>query len=251
MALRALTSRQLTAGAPPWLKGLPPLMPVVDGVLLPAVPEILLTPGAFADVPVLTGIDGDEASAFSGHLVKSMSQAAWRELLEKTFGALAPRFAPLYPAATDAERARSARRLHHDLGLAALYRWNQLWSAHAHSATYVYLFDHMEPGPESSRWGKFHSSELPYVFGTLGAAPERRCTAVDGSISTQLMRYWLDFVKTGNPNGAGLAKWPAMGPRDPKVMAFAGTPRPRAVLPPRKLSAMQAFIASGGKPGIF
>lgn len=251
MALRALTSLQLTAGAPPWRKGLPPLMPVVDGVLLPAVPEMLLTPGAFTDVPILTGIDGDEASAFSGHLVKSMSQAAWRALLEKTFGALAPRFATLYSAATDAERARSARQLHHDLGLAALYRWNQLWSTHAHSATYVYLFDHMEPGPQSSRWGKFHSSELPYVFGTLGAAPERHFTAVDGSISTQLMRYWLDFVKTGNPNGAGLPQWPAMGPRDPKVMALAGTPRPRSVLPPRKLSAMQAFITSGGKPGIF
>jgi para-nitrobenzyl esterase len=251
MALRALTSPQLTAGAPPWLKGLPPLMPVVDGVLLPSVPETLLVPGAFADVPILIGIDGDEASAFSGHLATSMSQVAWKALLQNTFGALAPRFATLYPAATGAERARSARQLHHDLGLAALYRWNQLWSAHAHSATYVYLFDHMEPGPQSSRWGKFHSSELPYVFGTLGAAPERHFTAVDGSISTQLMRYWLDFVKTGNPNGARLPEWPAMGSRDPRVMALAGTPGPRFVLPPRKLSAMQAFITSGGKPGIF
>jgi para-nitrobenzyl esterase len=250
-ALRALTTQQLTAGAPPWLKGLPPLMPAVDGVLLQAAPETLLVPGAFADVPILTGIDSDEASAFSGHLVRSMSQVAWKALLQKTFGALAPRFATLYPAATGAERARSARQLHHDLGLAALYGWDQLWSAHARSATYVYLFDHLQPGPQSSRWGMFHSSELPYVFGTLGAAPQRHFTAVDRSISTQLMGYWVDFVKSGNPNGAGLPDWPAMGPRDPRIMALARTPRPRSVLPPRKLRAMQAFIAGGGKPGIF
>jgi para-nitrobenzyl esterase len=249
-ALRALTPQQLGAGEPPPLQE-PPLMPIVDGVLLPAAPETLLIPGTFADVPILTGIDGDEASAFSGHLVKSMSQAAWKALLLKTFGALAPRFATLYPAATGAERAQSARQLHHDLGLAALYAWSQVWSAHAHSPAYGYLFDHLEPGPESSRWGIFHSSELPYVFGTLGAAPERRFTAVDGSISSRLMRYWVDFVRSGNPNGAGLPAWPAMGLREPKIMVLSRTLQPRSVLPPRKLGAMQAFIASGGKPGIF
>jgi para-nitrobenzyl esterase len=250
-ALRALTSRQLTAGAEPWVNGLPPLTPTVDGVLLPAVPETLLVPGAFADVPILTGIDSDEASAFSGHLVGSMSQAAWNALLEKTFGALAPRFATLYPAATGAERARSARQLHHDLGLAAVYRWNQLWSAHAYSPVYGYLFDHLEPGPKSSRWGMFHSSELPYVFGALDATPERHFTAVDRSISARLMRYWVDFVKTGDPNGAALPRWPPMGPRDTRLMVITQTMRPLPVLPPRKLRAMQTFIAGGGKPGIF
>jgi para-nitrobenzyl esterase len=250
-ALRALTSRQLTAGAQPWVKGLPPLMPVVDGVLLPALPEKLLIPGAFADVPILTGIDGDEASAFSGHLASSMSQAAWKALLDQTFGSLAPRFARLYPAATDAERARSARQLHRDLGLAALYAWSQVWSAHAHSPAYAYLFEHLEPGPKSSRWGMFHSSELPYVFGDLDAAPERRFTAVDRSISVRLMRYWVDFVKTGNPNGAGLPDWPPLGSRDTEVMVIAKTMRPLPVLPPRELRAMQTFITAGGKPGIF
>lgn len=249
-ALRALTPQQLTAGAQPWMKG-PPLMPVIDGVLLPAPPEKLLIPGAFADVPILTGIDGDEASAFSGHLVKSMSQADWKALLDETFGAQAPHFASLYPAATDAERARSVRQLHHDLGLAALYGWSRLWSGHAHSPVYAYLFDHLEPGPKSSRWGRFHSSELPYVFGTLSAAPERHLTAVDRSISARMMPYWVNFVKTGSPNGAGLPTWPAMGPDASTIMVVTDTLQPRAVLPPRKLRAMQTFIAGGGKPGIF
>jgi len=249
-ALRALTPQELAAGAPEPLKG-PLLVPIADGVLLPAPPETLLIPGAFADVPILAGIDGDDASAFSGPLVKSLSQSAWKALLEKTFGAAAPRFATLYPAGTALERARSARQLHHDLGLAALYAWSRVWSAHARSPVYGYLFDHLEPGTAASRWGIFHSSELPYVFGTFSAAPQRRFTAVDRAISQRVMRYWVDFVKTGNPNGAGLPAWPAMGAQDPEVMVLARTMAPRPVLPPRKLSAMQAFIASGGKPGIF
>lgn len=249
-AQRALTPRQLDAGRPAGMKG-PLLVPIADGVLLPAAPEALLIPGAFADVPMLTGIDGDEASAFSGPLVKSMSEAAWQALLREKFGVLAPRFAAFYPAGTAAERARSARQLHHDFGLAALYAWDGVWSAHARSPVFAYLFDHQEPGPGESRWGIFHSSELPYVFGTLDAAPQRHFTAVDRALSARLMRYWVDFVKTGNPNGAGLPAWPVMTPNDPGVMVLAGNIAPQPVLPPRKLRIMQTLIASGGKPGIF
>lgn len=250
-ALRALTPRKLTSGKLAPLHG-PLLLPIVDGVLLPAAPERLYVPGAFADVPILAGIDGDEATAFSeGPLEKSMSGAAWNALLAKTFGALAPRFAALYPHATGAERARSDRQLHRDLGLAEVYNWSRAWNAHARSPAYLYLFDHPEPGPQSSRWGMFHSSELPYVFGTLDAAPERHFGAVDRTLSARLMRYWVNFVKSGNPNGAGLPAWPAATGGDPQLMVLAGQLEPRPVLPPSKLSAMEAFTASGGKPDIF
>lgn len=249
-ALRALTPRQLTARSLPVMKG-PLLVPVVDGVLLPAPPEKLLVPGAFADVPILAGIDADDASAFSGPIVKSMSQPAWRALLGEAFGALAPRFAALYPAGTSAERARSARQLHRDLGLTALYSWSRLWSAHARSPAYGYLFDHLEPGPESGRWGIFHSSELPYVFGTLSVAPQRHFTGRDRAVSRVVMSYWVNFIRTGNPNGPGLASWPRMQGSDPRIMVLKAHPAPRPILPPRKLGLLRTYLSRGGRPSIF
>lgn len=248
-ALRALTPRQLAAKAPPGMQG-PLLVPIVDGVLLPAAPGLLI-PGAFADVPVLVGIDADDASAFSGPIVPSLSALAWRALLRKTFGALAPRAAPLYACGTAAERARSARQLHRDLGLAALYSWSRTWAAHAHSPAYGYLFAHQEPGPGIGRWGVFHSSELPYVFGTLAAAPQRPFTPVDTELSRTLSRFWVDFIETGDPNGAAVARWPRLRPPDPRIMVLRRRPAPRLILPPRKLALMRAFIARGGRPGIF
>ena len=247
-ALRALPPQALSTTEPP-LRG-PLLLPIVDGTLLPAPPESLLAAGKLADVPVLGGIDADEATAFSGRLRRSMRQSAWRALLVKEFGALAPRFASLYPAGTARARARSARRLHRDLGLAELWRWSQVWLAHARSPAYGYLFDHREPG-SASGWGVFHSSELPYVFGTLDAAPLRHFTRFDHALARTVSRYWVNFVKTGNPNGPGVPRWPRMRGADPRIMRLGRRVAPRPILPAGKLAMISTFIARGGRPKLW
>ncbi|MEA2806098.1 MAG: para-nitrobenzyl esterase, partial [Rhodospirillaceae bacterium] len=53
----------------------------------------------------------------------------------------------------------------------------------------------------------FHSSEYPYIFGTLDVL-SRDWTAADRALSVQLQAYWTNFAKSGDPNGNGLPTWP-------------------------------------------
>jgi para-nitrobenzyl esterase len=54
----------------------------------------------------------------------------------------------------------------------------------------------------------FHSAELEYVFGTLDVRQGATWKPEDRKLSEQMMGYWANFAKTGNPNGPDLPKWP-------------------------------------------
>jgi para-nitrobenzyl esterase len=69
---------------------------------------------------------------------------------------------------------------------------------------YVYRFDRVRPGHHG--FGAYHGAEIPYVFGT-GAA-WLPADPADRALSDTMMRYWVNFARNGDPNGAGLPKWP-------------------------------------------
>jgi para-nitrobenzyl esterase len=82
------------------------------------------------------------------------------------------------------------------------------------SPVYVFRFSYVQ---ESMRQrmpdGAPHGSEIPYVFNTLGAsrgfgpAPAPP-TAADYAVAKTVNAYWVNFARTGNPNGSGLTNWP-------------------------------------------
>jgi para-nitrobenzyl esterase len=54
----------------------------------------------------------------------------------------------------------------------------------------------------------FHSDDIEYVFGTLDTRPGAVWRPEDRRLSEEMMDYWANFAKTGDPNGAGLPEWP-------------------------------------------
>lgn len=220
--------------------------PTVDGAFLPLSPEQALRKGEFSDVAMLAGFTADEASAL-GRDYGSGGPAVFADLLDDGFGKLATRAAALYPHKTRAERAKSNKEIQRDRWRASLYGWARDRGTSGKAPVHAYVFDRVSPGTDSQRWGAFHSSEIPFVFETLGAAPERGFTSEDQAFSRQVAAYWVNFVKTGDPNGAGLPHWPALRLDDPKVMRLGSPMAPTPLLEPAKLRLIDEKLAASAE----
>jgi para-nitrobenzyl esterase len=70
---------------------------------------------------------------------------------------------------------------------------------------YMYLFTHTSPAMRGAL-GACHALDLPFVFGTLDAPLQDRFAGAGPEVealSGAMMRSWIAFAKTGDPNYDG------------------------------------------------
>jgi para-nitrobenzyl esterase len=198
---------------------------------------------------MIVGQTADEGSAFPGY--GAGDPAAFKEFMARSFGANASAFAHLYPSDTEAARAQSMKEATRDRGLAMICDWSRGRLAKRRSPVYAYYFAHAEPGEQSARFGAFHSSEIPYVLSTLDTAPERNFTLADRQISLTMSSYWVNFIRQGDPNAAGLPKWTPASADLPVMMEIGDQTMQRPILPTDKLEIYRNYLAQGGKLSMF
>ncbi len=93
-----------------------------------------------------------------------------------------------------------------------LFSMAKNWCASQKEASYTWFFDRQLPGDDCGAW---HSSDLWYWFGTLENC-WRPMEPKDYALSSQMVDYLCNFVRTGDPNGQGLPDWrPMQSSRDP------------------------------------
>jgi para-nitrobenzyl esterase len=69
---------------------------------------------------------------------------------------------------------------------------------------YLYYFSYVAERRRAGSKGVPHGGEIPYVFDHPGPM----ATSADLKMAHTVSAYWVNFAKTGNPNGSGLKEWP-------------------------------------------
>ncbi|MGA1797631.1 carboxylesterase family protein [Sphingomonas sp. 4RDLI-65] len=189
---------------------------IVDGVFLTETPLATYAGGRAARVPLLVGANSQEGS-WTGVLNGAAPTVAnYRAALTRIHGSDAEAVSALYPARSDADVPVAATALASDTFLgASTWQWFDLHRA-TRQPTYYYYFAHPRPAalppltnPAIPPIGAVHSAEIEYALGNLDTNPAYAWTADDRRISAVFQGYVAAFVKTGDPNAAGLPAWTA------------------------------------------
>ena len=86
---------------------------------------------------------------------------------------------------------------------------------------YLYLFSYVPASlQERMRYGASHASEIAYVFDNLIERNGFTIAPKDKEVAKMMNAYWVNFAKTGNPNGKGLPEWPVYDPKKNEVFEF-------------------------------
>jgi para-nitrobenzyl esterase len=184
---------------------------IVDGWVIPEDPATTFAAGRQNSVDVLVGSNKDEAFFPGARTVKEFEEQA-----RARWGALADQYLALYPHATDQEAQASAAQASNDGTFWAMRQYADYQVQRGNKA-YLYFFAQNPPAPAGQPpFPAAHAAEVPYVFNNVGRLPlfpDRSdpklagASAPDLKVADQMSSYWVNFARTGNPNGPGLPVW--------------------------------------------
>ena len=234
-ALRAMPAQQVLEAT--GKQGAPRFSAIVDGYLFPQSPTEMFAAGQQAKVPLLVGWNSQEngPQGVLGQATPTLEN--YRAAVQKAFGERSAEVLRLYPAATDADVEQAATSLASDRFLGySTWKWADMQTQTGGKPVYRYYYARPRPAmtaemgnatanlaggvtkgdpnakPAPPAKGAVHSAEIEYALGNLATNKVFAWTPDDYNVSKTMQAYFANFIKTGNPNGAGLPTWPALKP---------------------------------------
>lgn len=196
--------------------------PVIDGYVLPESYGTAGRNGNFHDVNYLMGFMKDDGvsnnkltvflSTEEQAKVDFVKEA--KQMAEDMFEDKKNEFLDLvplddYPALRRFWKFETTENLW--AGAAAFAEFQEM---HGRKAPYVYCITRELPGDDR---GAFHAGDLWYTFQTFMRG-WRPFSGIDYELSCNIVDYWCNFIKTGDPNCDALPEWRAYTHADPAIM---------------------------------
>lgn len=247
-ALRAMTAEQIqeavakaSGGGPGGNRGggggggVPTLRFSVnlDGHFLPKTLTEIFEAGEQSKVPLLAGSNSEEQGArgILGQKFNEPTVENFAEAIRRLYGENAEQVLKVYAPKTPEEVLQaatdlaSARFISH-----STWKWTELQMKTGGKPVYRYFYARVRPryngmpgqelppqrpnagagaGAPAGPRGAAHSAEIQYAMGNLDLDNRYSWESGDRKVSETMHAYFVNFIKTGNPNGAGLPQWPA------------------------------------------
>ncbi len=196
--------------------------PVFDGTVLPGNPFEAYSRGVQHDVPIIAGSTLNEGNVYLKD-EKDLSLERYRFFLKSRFGENAGKAFGVFPASSDKDVPAAIDRVVAVAANAEPARFVTGSMERKRSRGYLYQFIRLPETERARKLGVYHGVDLAYVFGNIKASDGYDDT--DMRLSAVMMDYWVNFARTGNPNGQGLPRWPPYENRSGLNLEFSDTIR--------------------------
>ena len=238
-ALRAMTAQQLQDAAAK-AQGIR-FSTAMDGYFLSKSLTETALAGEQARIPLLAGSNTEEQGPRAVLAGGDPTPDTLTEAIKKFYGDKAEPVLKAYAATTTDEVFEAAMHLASARFISyGTWKWTELHMQTSGKPVYRYLYAKVRPAylgmpgqpppaapapgrsteaaagrgaqqPQAPR-GAGHSAEIQYAMGNLDLDRRYAWEPADYDVSKTMQAYFVNFIKTGKPDGPGLPPWPAYSP---------------------------------------
>lgn len=222
--------------------------PILDGKLVTETAESSYKAGRQARVPLVIG---NNSAEIGGSFVNASRS---KEELFSMFGELKDEAKVAYDPDGDKEFAEIQTRFNTDKVWAEPARFAAKSFAAVGDPAYIFLFSYVPSSmKQRMKYGPGHGTDIQFVFGSPGIGgfgpPPPPPTPEDKEVARIMNAYWVNFARTGNPNGEGLPKWNLYNTNNNEILDIQSDGKPVSKADPRKarLDVIEKAVNMGDK----
>jgi para-nitrobenzyl esterase len=232
--LRALPAKKVNSKSPQGAMGTD-YIPHHDGHLLVSAPLDMIRGGNYNKVLFMAGSNRDEFGMMAKFKPKlrHTRPKKYEKRLEEIYN-LSPEqaseLASHYPLTDfDQKPVNAFVRMSAESSLGCPTYLGLVAASEKEPPAYLYRFDY-DDQKYGKYMGSFHALEIPFVFGSLEdifglkLINEKNIDSAQ-EMSRIVQSYWVNFAKTGNPNGPDLPEWPEFEKESSMIMILDNNTR--------------------------